>query len=229
MGDNNYTEAEIAEFNQLLAEELTENNNAATNGETRGNQAALNSPWAEELAFMTDNARLRLREIRQVQETVRFDRQDLPWMRRDQKPVEVNLALVTTQSGRSFYLGSAIVGDDLTRAFANLSRRRAQLRVASQIFLCTVQRLLELGYTDHRIEYAKTEDPGLVTDAAKRRPIWYASNGRGGTRVYFVRTKMERLDESGQKVKSDVIIRIAACQDKGDENRLVGPTIATKW
>lgn len=147
------------------------------------------------------------REVRGTERNLVMDHLDMPWLSPDsqgKKITIVPLALATMQSGESFYFGSAIRSKDLISAAESLG---PEMGKADKLFYAEIQRYLQDSRVTRTLDNPKTKSPEIP--AQRRRDIYYASNGRGATRVYFMR--MNDLDNK------PVIVRIAISSGKGSE------------
>lgn len=147
------------------------------------------------------------REVRRADRNLVLDNLDIPWLPPDTKGKRLSivpLALATTQNGESFYFGSAIRSEALVKEAESLGPEMGR---ADKLFYAEIQRFLGDSRITRVLDNAKTKSSEIP--AQRRRDIFYASNGRGAVRVYFMR--MNDLDNK------PVIIRIAISSGKGSE------------
>lgn len=161
------------------------------------------------------------RSVEKSNESIVLDRLDIPWMPnkdKDGKPLVVLSMLpvrVTTREGESFLYASAIIGSDLERAAACMDRNTSE---QANGLLYTELRRHKDGVRSKSMDSPRTKTSDIPKD--RQRDIYYASNGKGGVRVYFIKMQTERGEF--------LFVRIAACNGKQSEYNGVLPTITTK-
>ena len=141
-------------------------------------------------------------EVKRAQQVLVLDRIDLPWLPSDE--AHVPLAFIVLQSGEQFYYGSAVKGKTLIDAARGLDTKSEQ---ANKLFYAEAQRFLQGSRATRTLDNPLTKASNIQVD--RRRDIYYASNGVGTIRTYFMR--MNDIDNK------PVIIRIATCVGKGTE------------
>lgn len=132
---------------------------------------------------------------------VQITSRDIPWMGKEEKS-DVQLAAVTLEDGRKFYIGNAVRGrlrDVVEEGFGKDKKRN---EVANELFYKRLQAFFQGDGS--RI--------GTVQRPSTTRQIYYVGN-REGIRVYFMRLE----DRKG----IPVIIRIGACAHKNQEGKIL--------
>jgi hypothetical protein len=150
------------------------------------------------------------REVESTDQSLSLDREDIPWLpdkdERDEPQVGimVPLALVTQAGGEQFYCGSAIKGDTLIEEADSLGSNSEK---ANKLFYTAIQHHLN---KDSGVKVLHES----VTELTKNpRKIYYASNGRGAVRTYFMRMK--------EREGKPVFLRIAASGTKNSEVKVL--------
>lgn len=132
--------------------------------------------------------------------TKALDREDLPWLPREQPVAVVPLVTVTRRNGSQYYYGQAIKGD-LKAIASQITQRTA--RTANKLLFAGIERLLD---GDSRA-VEKIDKP------SSKWPTYYTGNG-DGVRTYFLVLPLRE--------GKPVVIRIAVGQSKGVERQIYG-------
>ncbi len=148
------------------------------------------------------------REVRGTDRNLVMDHLDMPWLPPDKSGSKISivpLVLAVMQNGESFYFGSAIRGNDLVGETSRLTD--AESEKGNKLFYAEIQRFLQDSKVTRTLDNPRTKSPDIPVQ--RRRDIYYASNGRGVVRVYFL-----RMNDINNK---PVIIKIAISLGKGSE------------
>lgn len=145
-------------------------------------------------------------EIRQAERQLHITQTDIPWLPKAKKEQDINLVHVRLVGGGEFYFGNTIRDDRLIIAAESLDAgglNRSQ--IANQMLYSRLPTFIRDGH-----------HPGIrpVYNARTEWAMYEAGNGNG-ERVFFVRTRLDKLQDI------PVIIRVAVC-DKSMERVVLG-------
>lgn len=147
--------------------------------------------------------------VEHIKERLHVTRKDIPWLPKGTEEEDINLVRVPLVGGGEFYFGNFIREDRLLRAAHALDANgQNKSQICNNILYSRLPTFIREG-----------SHPGVrPVDERKTRWAMYEAGNRDGERVFFFRTRLDKLQDTS------VIIRIAVC-DKSMEAKVVLPVI----